>query len=47
MEPVAGGVHTESERREASYAALASLVREHLDMKKLYDIIGLPLPIKS
>ncbi|MED0670917.1 cobyric acid synthase [Aneurinibacillus aneurinilyticus] len=47
MEPIAGGVHTESERREASYAALASLVREHLDMKKLYDIIGLPLPIKS
>ncbi|MED0675556.1 cobyric acid synthase [Aneurinibacillus thermoaerophilus] len=39
-------VQTESERREGSYAALAALVRQHLDMKKLYEIMNLSLPVK-
>ncbi len=34
-------VESESARREASYAALASLVREHLDMDRMYEIVGL------
>jgi adenosylcobyric acid synthase len=45
MDPVSEEVRTESERREASYTALAALVREHLDMKKLYEIMELPLPV--
>ncbi|MBN6186771.1 cobyric acid synthase [Aneurinibacillus sp. BA2021] len=43
---VDGMVKTEAERREESYTALAALVREHLDMQKLYDIIQLPVPAK-
>ncbi|MFT9849091.1 cobyric acid synthase [Aneurinibacillus sp. REN35] len=43
---VEGSVQTEAERREESYIALAELVRAHLDMRKLYDIMELSLPVK-
>lgn len=41
MEPVAEHVVSESARREASYRALASIVRSHFDIQKLYQIMGL------
>ncbi len=41
MAPVAEHVVSEAARREASYRALASLVRSHLDMQKLYGIMGM------
>lgn len=34
-------VLTEKERREQAYQALGKLVREHLDMEKIYEIMGL------
>ncbi|HBI03109.1 MAG TPA: cobyric acid synthase, partial [Paenibacillaceae bacterium] len=34
-------VLTEKERREQAYAALGKIVRENLDMEKVYDIMGL------
>jgi adenosylcobyric acid synthase len=46
LEPVSGDVQTESERREASYEELAALVRKHLNMNKLYEIMKLPLPVE-
>jgi adenosylcobyric acid synthase len=47
LQPITEQVQTESERREASYTALAALVRKHLDMEKLYEIMNLPVPVAS
>lgn len=41
LTPVEGSIVSEAERREASYRALAQLVRSHLDMEKLRQVIGL------
>lgn len=41
MAPVEGQIVSEAARREASYRALAQLVRRHLDMEKLKQVIGL------
>ncbi|MBO8171245.1 MAG: cobyric acid synthase [Bacillaceae bacterium] len=39
--PVAEKVLSEAERREAIYASLASVVREHVNMDKIYEIMGI------
>ncbi len=41
MAPVDGLVVSEAARREASYRALADVVRKHLDMEKLAQVMGL------
>jgi adenosylcobyric acid synthase len=41
MAPVNGPIVSEAARREASYRALANFVRSHLDMEKLYQVMGL------
>ncbi|KEO81794.1 cobyric acid synthase [Tumebacillus flagellatus] len=38
--PLTGEIETESERREKSYAALAAHLRRHVDVERMYRIIG-------
>ena len=38
--PVAGGIQMEGERRETSYARLAAHLREHVDLERIYEILG-------
>ncbi|WCN38288.1 cobyric acid synthase [Aneurinibacillus uraniidurans] len=46
LEQVEVDVKTEAEMREASYTELAALVRHHLDMDKVYEIVGLTQPTR-
>jgi adenosylcobyric acid synthase len=38
--PLLGDVETEAERREKSYARLAAHLRKHVDLERVYEIIG-------
>ncbi|PWK14820.1 cobyric acid synthase [Tumebacillus permanentifrigoris] len=38
--PLLGDVETEAERREKSYARLAAHLRQHVDLERVYEIIG-------
>ncbi|MBL0385822.1 cobyric acid synthase [Tumebacillus sp. ITR2] len=40
LAPLLGAVETESQRREKSYAALAAHLRKHVDLERIYEIIG-------
>lgn len=46
LKPLSQKVQTDAERREAAYQLLAGHVREHVDMEKVYKMIGMPVGSK-
>lgn len=46
LKPLNQKVQSDAERREAAYQLLADHVREHVDMEKVYKMIGMPIGSK-